>query len=130
MSRPEFFFTLEEVLDIHEQQIVLYGGEFGLRDRGLLESALAMPQSMFSGKYLHGDLFEMAAAYLFHLVQNHPFLDGNKRTGTVLAYVFLRLNGLHLTATPDELELIVLDVACGRCDKKHLADFFRKNSSR
>lgn len=129
MLHPEFFFTLEEVLDIHKQQIALYGGEIGLRDRGLLESALAMPQSMYSGKYLHEDLFQMAAAYLFHLVQNHPFLDGNKRTGTVLAYVFLKLNGFHLTAAPDELESVVLDVACGLCDKTQLADFFRKNSS-
>ena len=75
--RP-LFLTLEEVREIHIDQIERYGGGPGIRDISLLQSAIAMPAAGFGEQYLHGDLFEMAAAYLFHLVQNHPFVDGNK----------------------------------------------------
>ena len=74
------FLTLDEVLEIHRDQIERYGGAAGIRDLGLLQSALAQPSATFGGQYLHADLHEMAAAYLYHLVQNHPFLDGNKST--------------------------------------------------
>ena len=73
------FLTTEDVLKMQRHQVDVYGGEHGLRDFGLLESAIAMPQSMFDGKFLHEDIYAMAAAYLFHLVKNHPFIDGNKR---------------------------------------------------
>jgi death on curing protein len=75
------FLTLDDVLEIHEQQIERYAGSHGLRDTGALESAVATPQATFGGKYLHGSLYLMAAAYLFHITQNHPFIDGNKRAG-------------------------------------------------
>ncbi len=75
------FLTLDEVIEIHRDMIERYGGSFGIRDEGLLESAVAMPQAGFGEQYLHADVFEMAAAYLFHIVRNHPFVDGNKRTG-------------------------------------------------
>jgi death-on-curing protein len=92
------FLSLEDVLTLHADQVALYGGDHGVRDLGLLESAIAQPQATFGGEFLHKDLFEMAAAYLFHIVQNHPFLDGNKRTGAVAAMVFLDLNGVEITA--------------------------------
>lgn len=76
-----WFLDLDRALRMHRSLIEAYGGSDGLRDAGLLESALAMPQASFDGQYLHADLFEMAAAYLYHIVQNHPFVDGNKRTG-------------------------------------------------
>src|SRR5205807_4774635 len=79
MKQPRFL-VLEEVLRIHAHQIEQYGGSFGVRDAGLLLSAVAAPQASFAGGFLHGTPFEMAAAYLFHLARNHPFLDGNKRT--------------------------------------------------
>ena len=72
------FLGLDEVIEIHRDQIERYGGHPGVRDMGLLQSAIAMPQASHGGKYLHADLFEMAAAYLFHIVQNHPFVDANK----------------------------------------------------
>ena len=75
------FLTLDDVLESHREQIRVYGGSEGLRDLGLLESAIAQPPAGFGGVPLHRDLYEMAAAYLFHLVQNHPFIDGNKRVG-------------------------------------------------
>ena len=130
LMEPYFFLTVDEVIEIHEQLIAMYGGQPGLRDRGLLDSALAMPQAMFAGKLLHCDPFEMAAAYLFHLVQNHPFLDGNKRIGTATALVFLKLNGFSLNADPDELESLVMKVACGEIEKTQIAVFFREYSER
>ncbi len=87
-----------------------------------------MPAAGFGGKYLHSDLIEMSAAYLFHIVQNHPFLDGNKRTGTVAAVVFLSLNGIELEADEAQLEKLVFDVAQGKAGKNTIADFLRKNS--
>ncbi len=121
------FLSLAEVLEIHRDQIERYGGHAGLRDLGLLQSALAMPAAGFGGKYLHGDLLEMAAAYLFHIVQNHPFIDGNKRTGTVAAIVFLSLNRIELEADETQLEKLVIDVAKGKVGKNTVADFLRKN---
>src|SRR5260370_603870 len=97
------FLTLDEVLEIHRDQIARYGGASGIGDVGLLQSALAQPPASFGGQFLHADLFEMAAAYLFHIVQNHPFIDGNKRVGTVAAIVFLKLNNHSINATQDEL---------------------------
>lgn len=122
------FLTLAEILEIHEVQISLFGGSLGLRDRGSLESALAQPEMSFGGQRLHDDLFEMAAAYLFHIVMNHPFVDGNKRTGTVAARVFLYLNDYDLDSTEDDLADIVLSVAGGRAGKAEVAVFLRNNS--
>ncbi len=122
------FLSLAEVLEIHRDQIERYGGHPGLLDLGLLQSALAMPAAGFGGRYLHGDLIEMAAAYLFHIVQNHPFLDGNKRTGAVAAIVFLSMNGIELEADEPLLERMVREVAQGRAGKSAVADFLRKNS--
>ncbi len=122
------FLSLAEVLEIHRDQSERYGGDPGIRDLGLLQSALAMPAAGFGGKYLHSDLIEMSAAYLFHIVQNHPFLDGNKRTGTVAAVVFLSLNGIELEADEAQLEKLVFYVAQGKAGKNTIADFLRKNS--
>lgn len=119
------FLTLTEVLDLHAEQIALYGGESGIRDPALLESALAMPQAGIDGDYLHEDLFSMAAAYLFHLVMNHPFVDGNKRVGLAAAYVFLGLNGFVLDCDPGTVADMVLAVASGEKGKEEIAAFFR-----
>jgi len=122
------FLTLDEVLEIHRDQLSRYGGADGIRDLGLLQSALAQPQATFGGQFLHSDLFEMAAAYLFHLVQNHPFIDGNKRVGTVAAIVFLRINDQGLKITNNELESLVLSVARSETEKTAIATFFREHA--
>jgi death on curing protein len=130
MTAPEFL-TLEEVLAIHADQIARYGGSGGIRDIALLESAIAMPRMTFGEKYLHPTLHEMAAAYLFHLVQNHPFLDGNKRVGLSAALAFLGLNGLWLAASPeleDEVVELVMQIARGEAGKPDAAIFFRRRS--
>lgn len=121
------FLELVEVLTIHADQIERYGGDASIRDAGLLESALAMPRATFGGEFLHGDLYEMGAAYLFHIVQNHPFVDGNKRTGAATALVFLEMNGVTIDADEDALAALVLDVAQGRADKPRVTEFFRAN---
>ncbi len=93
------FLSLDEVLEIHKQQIELYGGSAGLRDSVGLESAVAMPQATFGGEFLHTSIPAMAAAYLFHLCQNHPFVDGNKRVGANAAIAFLLMNDWEPTFT-------------------------------
>ena len=123
------FLTLEEVVAIHRDQIERYGGSLGVRDWGLLESAVAMPAAAFGGQYLHTDLCEMAAAYLFHIVQNHPFIDGNKRAGAVAADVFLALNDTTLIAREDDYAELVLAVARGDSSKSAAAEFFRANTT-
>ena len=120
------FLSLGEVLEIHRDQITRYGGSRGLRDLDLLKSALAMPQATFGGEFLHADIFEMAAAYLFHIVKNHPFIDGNKRAGVVSALVFLALNGYDFTAPQNGLAETVFALAGGELAKADVAIFIRK----
>ncbi|MDD3585716.1 MAG: type II toxin-antitoxin system death-on-curing family toxin [Thermoguttaceae bacterium] len=117
------FLSIEDVLSIHVDQLTRYGGISGIRDIGLLESAVAMPAITFDNNYVHTSLPEMAAAYLFHIARNHPFLDGNKRTATVAALVFLRLNGFYLETSDEELTQTVLDVVSGTVHKNELASF-------
>ena len=121
------FLGLDDLLEIHADQIARYGGSPGVRDRGLLESALAMPRAGAGGSYFHEGLHEMAAAYLFHIVQNHPFVDGNKRTGAMAAIVFLLMNGRTLAASNPALERQVREVAEGRADKAAVAEFLRRH---
>lgn len=99
---PEFL-TLADVLLMHNDQIRLYGGNIDLHDLSLLESAIAQPKAKFGDQWLHPDLYLMAAAYAFHIVKNHPFVDGNKRTGLNAAAMFLRLNGKQIRGPVDSL---------------------------
>jgi death-on-curing protein len=125
MKDPRFL-TLEQVLALHADQVRRYGGSAGIRDLGLLQSALAMPRASFGGQYLHPSLHEMAAACLFHLVQNHPFIDGNKRIGLAATIAFLGLNEVWLESDPDELLEMVLNVARGEIGKPEIAVFLRE----
>lgn len=127
MMEPDFL-SLEEVLEFHQQQLAAYGGINGVRDQGLLESAVAMPQVSFGGEYLHTDLFHMAAAYAFHLAENQPFLDGNKRTALMAALVFLDLNGYVVLDPAERLYEAMLAIATKQFDKEQLAELFRELS--
>lgn len=120
MPTPKFL-DVETVLRIHNRQIERFGGTPGLRDEGLLESALAQPQATFGGALLHPTLAEQAAAYLYHLSRNHPFLDGNKRTALAVMEAWIRANGYRLTLTDDEIYDMVMQVAIGQVDKPSLA---------
>jgi death on curing protein len=120
------FLTLEAVIAIHRDQLALFGGGDGIRDQGLLESAIAQPMATFDGNYLHEDLHAMAAAYLYHLVQNHPFVDGNKRVGLIATLVFLAGNGISTKVAYSALYDLVIDVASGRIDKQGIAAQLRE----
>lgn len=124
MDEP-FFLTLNEVLQLHTYQIEQFGGDGEVLNLGLLESAIAQPQQGFGGEFLHNDLASMAAAYLFHIVMNHPFADGNKRTGMHTALVFLELNGYELDVPVETAEQLTLRVARGEAKKPEIAAFFR-----
>jgi death-on-curing protein len=115
------FLDVEDVLLIHEEQLPRYGGSPGIRDRGLLESAVAMPRATAGGEYAHQDLFSMAAAYSFHIAQNQPFVDGNKRTGLLAALVFLDLNGIVIRDPGGALYEAMIAIAERRMDKPGLA---------
>ncbi len=124
------FITIQEIIDDHAELIQQYGGLDGIRDLGLLASALDMPKTSMFGEYLHPTIFDKAAAYLFHIVCNRPFLDGNKRTGTVAALTFLRQNRLHIKFTEKQafdLEELVVSTAEGKTTKEQIAEFFRSN---
>lgn len=123
---PEFL-TREDVLLIHRDQIARYGGSPHTRDMGLLDSAIEMPRAMYGGQYLHADIFEMAGAYVFHIVKNHPFTDGNKRTGIVAGLVFLDINGIELDIEEMALYEFVISIAQGDLDKAVIAKFLREH---
>lgn len=123
------FLTLEDVMALHTESIRRFGGAHGVRDVGALESALAMPQATMFGDFLHPTLEEQAAAYLFHLVMNHPFLDGNKRTGLAAGLAFLGINDVRVEATNDELIELTLGVAKGESSKAAVAVFFKDHST-
>jgi len=122
------FLTLDEVLALHVDQLDRYGGAPGIRDLALLESALAAPTASHEGEFLHGSLHEMASAYLFHLIRNHPFVDGNKRVGLISTIVFLGFNDLALMAEPDALTSLVVGVADGSVSKAEVAVFLKRNT--
>jgi death-on-curing protein len=113
------------VLLIHAEQLARYGGSAGIRDRGLLESAVAMPRASAGGEFAHTDPFAMAAAYAFHIAQNQPFVDGNKRTGLLAAIVFLDMNGVGLDDPEGQLYNAMIAIAEGTLDKGGLAGLLR-----
>lgn len=121
------FLEIEEVLAIHESQISEFGGSPGVRDMGLLQSALSMPRAGMGGEYFHPTLAEMAAAYLFYLCKNHPFVDGNKRIAAVAARVFLLMNDTQFDPPEEDFYRITLAVAAGEAHKEDAVAFFRKH---
>ena len=127
MIEPEFL-SLEDVFLIHDEQLEAYGRIQGIRDKGLLESAVMTPQASFGGEYLHQDLFEMAAAYAFHIAENQPFLDGNKRTALVSALVFLDINGFEILDKEMRLYEAMIAIANREMDKYDLAELLKNLS--
>jgi death-on-curing protein len=130
MPQKTIFLTLEQVLVIHEDQVVRYGGTSGLRDLTLLESAIFRPQSSFGGEDLYSTVFVKAAALAHSLILNHPFIDGNKRTGVVSSLVFLEINGYSLDVTQDQLVEMALKIATKVFDIEEIADWIKRNSKK
>lgn len=123
------FLSVDDVLELHAMLIERFGGSPGLRDQALLESAIAQPVASFGGEHLHVDLFSMAAAYLFHIVSNHPFVDGNKRTGLLAALVFLDDNGVTLNKGSSELYELTMRVAASGASKSEVAQLLEHLAS-
>jgi len=122
------YLTAEQVLFIHSRLITETGGMHGVRDLSMLESAIARPAASFDDKDLYPDLFGKAASLMESLINNHPFVDGNKRTGISAAALFLRINGFKITAKPDDLESRTLMVAQNKMSLTGVADWLHKNS--
>jgi death-on-curing protein len=122
------YLTVEQVLFLHARLIEETGGSHGIRDIGLLESAVARPQATFGGEELYPDVFSKAAALMHSLIRNHPFIDGNKRTGITAAALLLRANGFRLEASNAELEALALRVARGEPDAAEAAVWLREHT--
>jgi death-on-curing protein len=121
-----FHLTVEIVREIHTEAITRFGGSDGVREMALLESAVAAPQASFGGRSPYEDIAEVAAAYLFYVCKNHPFIDGNKRTALGACVVFLRLNGIEPKTDGAEWEELTLAVAASEIDRKEATQRLRK----
>jgi death on curing protein len=119
------FFTVEQVIEIHDVFLEDHGGLPGIRDKGLLVSAVEMPKAAMFGEYLHKTIYDKAGAYLFHIVQNHPFNDGNKRTGALTTILFLEENGINIVFSDQDYEEFVVNIAQGQKNKEKIAYFLR-----
>lgn len=125
------YITFEYTMKIHDELVREYGGRLGVLNEGLLKSALEMPKAQFNGKDLHRTIFDKTAAYLFHLIQNHPFVDGNKRTATMIAMIFFVSNFrgvFSIITSENDYQDLILGVAQGVISKKEIAQFFRQHS--
>ena len=120
------FLTLDHVLQFHDDVLAADGGAEGLRDRGLLDSAVHAPQASYGATWLVGDLFDMAAAYMFHIARNHAFVDGNKRTALLATLVFLGLNGFEIDRDDQRLDDAVLAVAVGTFTREDASRVLRE----
>ena len=118
------------VSTIHSDLLQRYGGRPGLRDPGLLDSALAQPKITVGGKFVHKTLFDKAAAYGFHVCKNHAFVDGNKRVAFVLMDIFLQKNGWEVTSNEEEAYSMMISLASGKLSKAQLSKWLKKHSSR
>jgi death-on-curing protein len=124
MSEPEWL-DIDIAIDIHAEQLALFGGADGVRDRGLIESALGRPQHKFA--YEESDLAALAAAYAFGIAKNHPFVDGNKRTAFASMLVFLGLNGIDFDVAPQDATVMIMALAGGEVSEESLARWIRDN---
>lgn len=123
-----YFLDLNELKIIHKYQIDKYGGLHGLRDQNLLDSAVNYPQAMFGQQYLHTDIYSMAAAYMYAIIKNHPFVDGNKRSGFMAAIVFLAYNDFFIDAKDDELFDLAISIALSKITEKEIAVFLQEKA--
>jgi len=119
------FVNIQEAIDIHKDQIVKFEGLYGIRDLNLLISAINTPCATFGKQYLHADIFEMAAAYMYHIIKNHPFVDGNKRAGFVTALVFLQYNNITIDLTFASAYNLTIKIASSKISKEEAAQFLR-----
>lgn len=125
--REYTFLEFDRIVQLNKLATKTFGGSDGIRDRGLIDSAINQPQASFGGQYLHENIFQMAAAYYYHISESQGFSDGNKRTGFLAMFSFLKLNGCDFIIPDDYLWPILIEVANGQKDKNNLADFLIEN---
>ena len=128
MREPVWIGVLEALV-LHDMQLVTFGGAAGVRDVGLLESALARPRNLLAYGKKKPSLARLAAAYAFGIIKNHPFADGNKRTALVIAFAFLDVNGIEINASEEDAYRMFMDLASGRVSEEELAHWMSENSS-
>ena len=121
------FLDFDRIVQLNRLAVKTFGGSDGIRDKGLIESAICQPQATFGGQFLHESIYHMAAAYYFHISESQGFSDGNKRTGFLALFSFLKLNGCDLTIPDDYLWPILIEVANGKRSKEELANFLSDN---
>lgn len=121
------YLTVDQAIKVHDRLIEQHGGLPGIREIGLLASAMEMPKSAFNGHEMFPTLLDKAAAYLFYIAKNHPFLDGNKRTAAFVAVLFLRMNGLKISIDKQQYELLVVGTAEGLISKAQIFLFFERS---
>lgn len=121
------FLDFDRIVQLNRLAVKTFGGSDGIRDKGLIESAICQPQTTFGGQFLHESIYHMAAAYYFHISESQGFSDGNKRTGFLALFSFLKLNDCDLTIPDDYLWPILLEVANGKRSKEELANFLSDN---
>jgi len=119
------FLSVQDVLDIHTNTMEYEGGAAGVRDHGMLDAAVQLPRQSFGGEYLHDGLAAMAATYLFHLCQNHPFIDGNKRTAFAASLVFLIVNGVQPLPEQQAIEAVIVAISRSEMSKDEVVVFFQ-----
>ena len=129
MQTPRFI-SIYQVLNIHQDEINSFGGTSGIRDEGLLDSALAQAQATFGGELLHPTIYDQAAAYLYHLAMNHPFIDGNKRTAFAVMDTFITLNGYSLNLSQEQAYNLVIQVVQKQISKEELSAFLELHLQR
>ena len=122
------FIPKDIILYFHNQLIQTYGGSFGIRDEDLLDSALKQAKATYEGKFLHNTIYKMAAAYGFHLCNNHPFVDGNKRIALVAMDIFLQRNGFEIIASEKETYTLIMALSTGELTKKELSEWLEDNT--
>ena len=123
------FLTLDDVLHIHRDQIDQMGGDPSLRSKGLLRACISVPSNKIGGHYAHQDIFEMAAAYIFHIIDQRPFTQANQRVAAMSCLYFLYLHQIDLTCSPEDFTQLVRKTSEGKNAKMQIADFLRRNSS-
>lgn len=126
MSNNIRFFTVQEVAVFNIEQVVKFGGTYGVRDMGLLESAVYAAQSGYGETYFHESLTQMASAYIYHIIKNHPFIDGNKRTGMLTGLLFLQMNGIPARWTQEQMYDVGIKVANSELSKEQLFEVIER----
>lgn len=129
MNRIKFL-SIKAAINLYKEMMKKYSNHIGgIQSEALLESAMMEPRASFGKQYLYENLFEMAAAYTYHIIKNHPFIDGNKRAGILIGITFLNLNGIEINASDNKLYQLTIDIASSKKNKKQISRFLKKHSN-